>query len=84
MEHNIAELLLDNGADPALVDAGSNNALMYAASNSNQMSGKKVSELIIESGFKDLDRTNNDGKSALDIAVANNNEALVKLLIGNM
>lgn len=84
MDHNIAELLLDNNADTSLTDTASNTAMIYAASNPNKMSGKKIAELIIESGFKGLDRANNSGQTALDVAVANDNEALVKLLISNM
>lgn len=83
-EHNIAELLLDNDADPTLTDKASNTALMYASGNSNKMSGKKIAELILDAGYKDLERTNNKGQSAMDIAVSNQNEALVKLLIMNM
>lgn len=82
-EYGIAELLLDNGADTSLLDAGSNTALMYAAYNSNKASGKKIAELIIDSGYGDIGRTNNQGQSALDMAVAKENEALVKLLIMN-
>lgn len=83
-EHGIAELLLDNGADPSLTDKTSNTALMYAASNSKKLSGKKIAELILDNGYKDLERTNNAGQTAMDIAVAKENEALVKLLISNM
>jgi ankyrin repeat protein len=83
-EHNIAELLLDNGADPAMTDGGSNTALMYAASNSNKMSGKKIAELILSSGYKEIDRVNNAGQTAMDIAVTRENEALVKLLVTAM
>lgn len=82
-EYGIAELLLDAGADPAPADANSNTALMYAAGNYNKASGKKISELIIESGYTELDRTNNKGETAMDIAVRNQNEALVKLILMN-
>lgn len=81
-EHGIAELLLDNGADPSLADKTSNTALMYAASNRNRLSAKKIAELILDSGYEDLDRTNNSGQTAMDIAVSRENEALVKLLLG--
>jgi len=80
-EHAIAELLLDNGADTTLTDGGSNTALMYAASNNNKASAKKIASLILDTGYKDLDRTNNGGHTAMDIAVAKENEALVKLLL---
>lgn len=83
-EYGIAELLLDNDADTSLTDSASNTALMYAASNTNKMSGKKIAELILDAGYKELDRVNNAGQNAMDIAVANQNEALVKLLITNM
>jgi len=83
-EHGIAELLLDNGAYPALLDKKSNTALMYAAGNYKHMSGRKIAELILDAGYKDLERTNNAGKSAMDIADDNQNEALVKMLITNM
>lgn len=83
-ENGIAELLLDNDADPSPTDSASNTALMYAASNTNKMSGKKIAELILDKGYSELGRVNNAGQSAMDIAVANQNESLVKLLITNM
>lgn len=82
-EHGIAELLLDADADPTLTDSQSYTALMYAASNSNKISGKKIAELILNAGYTELDRANNKGETAMDIAVRNQNEALVKLLLMN-
>lgn len=82
-EYNIAELLLENGANPALTDADSNTALMYAAGNYNKASGKKIAELILDAGYTELDRANNKGETAMDIAVRNQNEALVKCLLMN-
>ncbi len=83
-EHSLAELLLDNNANPSFTDAWSNTALMYAASNTNKISGKKIASLILDSGYKELNRVNNAGQTAMDIAVTQENESLVKLLIENM
>lgn len=83
-EHNIAELLLDHHADPAAVDKYGNTALMYAAANPNQASGKLIAELLLEAGDPTTERTNNEGQTALDIAVKAGNEAVVKLLLNHM
>ncbi|MBD8348187.1 ankyrin repeat domain-containing protein [Dysgonomonas sp. HGC4] len=83
-KHNIAELLLDNEADTTLLDKNSYTALMYAAGNSNKMSAKKIAELILDADKSTIENTNNNGETALDIAVKAANEAVVKLLLNNM
>lgn len=80
----IAELLLDNKADCTLTDASSNTALMYAAANPNKMSAKRIAGLILEADSSIANSANNAGKTAMDMAVENNNEALVKVLLTNM
>ncbi|MCD0490605.1 ankyrin repeat domain-containing protein [Pedobacter sp. MC2016-14] len=81
MKYNIAELLLDNGADVTSVDKFGNTALIYAAGNSDQMSGKRIVSLIMEKDKSTLERVNNAGQTAMDLAVQQNNEAVVKLLL---
>ena len=83
-EHNIAELLLDNAADYNLTDCYSNTALIYAAGNNNKMSAKKIVELLLDAGDKGTDKANNNGKTALDVAVDAGNEAVVKLLLNHI
>ncbi|MFV0480983.1 MAG: ankyrin repeat domain-containing protein [Campylobacteraceae bacterium] len=80
----IAELLLDNKADTNLIDSYGNTALIYAASNTNQASGVKIAKLILENDTSSINAVNNNKESALDLAVKNNNEALVKVLLENM
>ena len=81
MKYNIAELLLDNNADVNYVDQAGNTALSYAAGNSDQMSGKRIVSLILKKDKSTLDRVNNAGKSAMDLAIEQNNEAVVKQLM---
>lgn len=83
-DNNIAELLIDNGARCDVTDKYSNTPLMYATANSNHMSAKKIVELMLETGHALPERTNNNGKTAMDIAVEMKNEAVVKLLITAM
>ena len=81
MQYNIAELLLDNDADTNYVDQLGNTALIYAAGNTDQMSGKKIVSLILDKDATTLERVNNAGQTAMDIAIQQNNEAVVKQLI---
>lgn len=81
MKYNIAELLLDNDADTSYVDQLGNTALIYAAGNSDQMSGKRIVSLILEKDKSTLERVNNAGQTAMDVAIQNNNEAVVKQLM---
>ncbi len=80
-KYNLAELLLDHQADTTPVDRASNTALMYAAGNPDKMSAKKIVELLLDAGDKSMDKANNMGATALDIAVKQGNEAVVKLLL---
>ncbi|RZM09948.1 MAG: hypothetical protein EOO88_48815, partial [Pedobacter sp.] len=81
MKYGIAELLLDKGAHVAYVDQSGNTALNYAAGNSDQMSAKRIVSLILDTDKSILGHINNIGKTAMDIAIEQNNEAVVKQLI---
>lgn len=81
MQYNIAELLLDNDADTNYVDQLGNTALIYAAGNTDHMSGKKIVSLILDKDATTFERVNNAGQTAMDIAIQQNNEAVVKQLI---
>lgn len=80
-KYNIAELLLDNNADVNYIDRLGNTALLYAAGNADHMSGKRIISLILEKDTSTLDRVNNAGQTAMDTAIAQNNEAAVKQLM---
>jgi ankyrin repeat protein len=81
MNYGIAELLLDNAADLSYVDQSGNTALIYAAGNSDHMSGKRIISLILDKDKSTLERVNNAGQTAMDVAVQNDNEAAVKQLM---
>lgn len=81
VKYNIAELLLDNNADTTYADKNGNTALMYAAANTDKISGKKTVLLILDQDTSTIDRVNNLGQTAMDIAVKNENEAIVKQLL---
>ncbi|CAM4066322.1 Ankyrin repeat [Pedobacter westerhofensis] len=81
MKYGIAELLLDNSADVNYVDHTGNTALIYAAGNTDHMSGKRITSLILEKDKSSLERVNNLGQSAMDVAIQQNNEAVVKQLM---
>lgn len=80
-EHNIAELLLDHEALTDAVDKFSNTALMYAAGNPDKASAQQIVRLLIDAGDDTVERVNNQGQTALDIAVEAGNEAVVKILL---
>jgi ankyrin repeat protein len=84
MKYNIAELLLDHNADTTYADNKGNTALMYAAGNADKMSGKKIASLILDKDITTVNRVNNAGQTAMDIAVKIDNEAVVKQLLGAM
>jgi ankyrin repeat protein len=81
MKYGIAELLLDHDADVNYVDQSGNTALIYAAENPDQRSGRKIISLILEKDRSSLERVNNNGMTAMDIAIHHNNEAVVKQLM---
>ena len=80
-KYGISELLLDNNVDVNYVDKLGNTALIYAAGNSDQMSAKRIVSLILEKDKSTLERVNNAGQTAMDIAIQQNNEAVVKQLM---
>ncbi|EHQ24856.1 ankyrin repeat domain-containing protein [Mucilaginibacter paludis] len=84
IKYNIAELLLDHHADTTYVDGNGNTALMYAAANPDKMSGKKLVSLLLDQDPSVADRVNNAGQTAMDIAIKNDNEAVVKQLLEAM
>jgi ankyrin repeat protein len=81
VKYNIAELLLDNNADVSYVDKIGNTALIYAAENSDHMSAKRVVSMILDKDRSILEKVNNAGQTAMDVAIQHNNEAVVKQLI---
>jgi ankyrin repeat protein len=81
MKYGIAELLLDNAADLTYVDQSGNTALIYASGNSDHMSGKRIISLVLDKDKSTLERVNNAGQTAMDVAVQNDNEAAVKQLM---
>ncbi|MCL2335483.1 MAG: ankyrin repeat domain-containing protein, partial [Endomicrobia bacterium] len=76
--------LLEKGADLGAKDSGGNTALMYAAGNANKAFAKSFADLMFGFGDPLPQTVNNEKKSAMDIAVEQNNEELVKFLLGKM
>lgn len=73
--------LLESGADIAMQDKSGNNAFMVACANTNKTVAVTAAQLMLDFGGFALDTVNNQGLTALDYAVQNNNEVLVKLLL---
>lgn len=84
LELGIIELLLDEDANVTTADRYGNTALMYAASTSNDADAKKMAALILDADESTARATNNSGKTAMDIAIAANNEACVKTILMKM
>jgi ankyrin repeat protein len=47
----------------------------------NEVSGKRIMELLFDSGCTDTAHVNNAGESALDVAQRNNHGSIVKMLV---
>jgi ankyrin repeat protein len=73
----IAALLLDRGAGPRHDDVNDWTPLMYAAKSGNVAT---VKLLIAKIEKRNLNDKNNKGETALDIAIANRQTAVVELL----
>jgi ankyrin repeat protein len=80
---DIQLLLLEKGADTTAKDRDGNTALHYAAGNSSMAGAKTLAENLLDYGAA-AKTANNRGKTALDIAMEKNNEALAKLLLKAM
>ena len=76
--------LLEQGASTELRDKNGKTALIYAVNNSDKSVAKAYCELMAEFGNLMIDAKDNSEKSALDYAVAQNNEALVAWLVERM
>jgi len=76
--------MLEQGVDMSLRNARGDTALMYLARSRNVGVSCSVADLMFSFGDPMPAVTNNDGKTAVDIAIEENNENLVKFLLGKM
>lgn len=84
-EHeDIQIILLEAGADAARQDKGGNTALHYALSNPSERGATVMAEMLFELASPKADAVNNQGKTALDIAVERKFEGVAKLLLNHM
>lgn len=79
---DMLEILLEKNADLSIVDNQGNTILHHIADTFNKNDAVKAVQLVKDFGIAfDSMKTNNEGKSALDIAIYWDNEELVKELI---
>ncbi|XP_072493222.1 uncharacterized protein [Notamacropus eugenii] len=77
-QEECARILLEYGADPALMDTGDNTALHYAASGLNTAIAAKLLRHTI-----DMEAKNKEGCTPLLLAVKENNRDMVDLFLKN-
>jgi len=73
--------LLENGADVGSIDKNGYTVLMYTALNTESGVALEIAKLLHDFGDIKISYVNNDGQSAVDITVENNNENLVNWLL---
>lgn len=73
--------LLENGANVGSIDKNGYTVLMYTALNTESGVALEIAKLLYDFGDIKISYVNNDGQSAMDIAVENNNENLVNWLL---
>ena len=73
--------LLENGANVGSIDKNGYTVLMYTALNTDSGVVLEIAKLLYDFGDIKISYVNNDGQSAMDIAVENNNENLVNWLL---
>lgn len=83
-ETELLEILLKAGADSSGKDNWGNTLLHYIAAGCNEKESRKATEILLDFTLPDVDAVNNEGLTAMDIATAKNNEALVKFLLKNL
>lgn len=81
---NFQVMLLEAGAVANARDAEGNTPLMYAARHRNKAMAKNMVDMLFSFGDPEPQAVNNDGVSALEIVTQENNEPLVKYLLGKM
>ena len=80
-KYGIAELLLDHRADTTHADNNGNTALIYAAANPDQVSAKRLVSLLLDRDPSTIEKVNNAGQTAMDIAIISGNDAVVKRIL---
>lgn len=81
LEAEIFGMLLEAGADTNKKDNMGNTILHYIAADCRDTGVKKAIKLLANFGIPDFDVINNEGKTAIDVAVEWENETMVKLLL---
>ena len=76
--------LLEFGADMSARDSRGNTVLMHAAMNRDRGNALTVADLLFSFGDPLPILVNNDGKSAMDLAMESDNEDFVKFILGKI
>lgn len=82
--HRDLDLIIDfleRDAEVGALDKQGYTPMMYLAKNREMSITLEIAELLYDFGDIKLSQVNNDGQSAMDIAVSNNNENLVNWIL---
>lgn len=80
-EMEVFEPILEAGASILCKDNWGNTILHYLAACCKGPEMHQVSEILEDFGLPDLEAVNDEGLSALDVAIASNNEDMIKYLL---
>lgn len=82
-EMDVFETLLEAGADTNFKDQWGNTLLHYLAASCKGNELRQVAEILEDFNIPNTEAVNNEGLTAMDVAISRNNDDMVKFLLKN-